>query len=62
MNEVEKLKIEIELLMSLKHVEAWTGSLDELKQNSYVLFSDVIELINDKREKLKNIKTYVGQE
>lgn len=62
MNEVEKLKIEIELLMSLKHVEAWTGSLDELKQNSYVLFSDVIELINEKREKLKNIKTYVGQE
>lgn len=53
MTEKEKLEVEIELLLSLNHVEAWTGSLGELKQKSYVSYTDIIKLKNEKEEKLK---------
>jgi hypothetical protein len=55
MNEKEKLEVEIKLLLSLNHVPAWTGSLENLKQSSYVKFSDVIKLINEKKQKLKDL-------
>jgi hypothetical protein len=55
MSEKEKLEIEIKLLLSLNHVPAWTGSLENLKQSSYVKFSDVIKLINEKKQKLKDL-------
>lgn len=54
MEEKERLQIEIDLLMSLNHVQAWTGSLDELRQRSYVLYSDIIAGINERRAKLKS--------
>lgn len=55
MTDKEKLEVEIKLLLSLEHVEAWTGSLDNLKQSSYVLFSDVIKLLNKKKQELKDL-------
>jgi len=55
MTEQEKLQVEIDLLMSLQHVEAWTGSLGDLKQKSYVSYTDIIKLKNEKIEKLKPI-------
>ncbi len=55
MNEREKLQVEIDLLMSLNHVEAWTGSLGNLVQKSYVSFTDIIKLKNEKVEKLKQL-------
>lgn len=51
----EKLQVEIDLLMSFNHVEAWTGPLGKLKQNSYVLYSDIIKLKNKKVEELKRL-------
>lgn len=55
MSDKEKLEIEIELLLSLNYVQAWTGSLDNLKQSSYVLFSDITRLINEKRKELRSL-------
>lgn len=55
MTKKEKLEVEIELLKSLNHVPAWTGSLENLKQSSYVLFGDIIKLLNEKREQLKKL-------
>lgn len=54
MTEQEKIQVELDLLMSLQHIEAWSGSLGELRQKSYVLYSDIVKLINKKRELLKN--------
>ena len=50
MNEMEKINIELDILLSLQHVPAWTGSLGNLKQSSYVLYTDVIEMINKRRK------------
>ena len=55
MSDKEKLEIELELLLSLNYVQAWTGSLDNLKQSSYVLFSDITRLINEKRKELRSL-------
>ena len=55
MSDNEKLEVELELLLSLDHVEAWTGELGNLKQSSYVLFSDITKLINQKREQLRSL-------
>jgi hypothetical protein len=56
MSENEKLEIEIELLLSLNHVQAWTGSLEDLRQSSYVSYGDITRLINLKREQLREWK------
>ena len=53
MNELEKLKIEMEILLSLNFVQAYIGSLDNLRQGSYVKSDEIIKLINERREKLK---------
>lgn len=57
-NEAKKLilEAEIELLLSLKHETAFTGDLSSLKQRSYVEFSQVIKLLNEKRIELKKLK------
>jgi hypothetical protein len=55
MSDKEKLETELELLLSLNYVHAWTGSLDNLKQSSYILFSDITRLINKKREELRSL-------
>lgn len=55
MSDKEKLETELELLLSLNYVQAWTGSLDNLKQSSYILFSDITRLINKKREELRSL-------
>jgi len=56
MNELEKLQIELDVLLSLNHCVAYTGSLDNLKQSSYVKFSDVVEEINKRRKRINEIK------
>jgi hypothetical protein len=56
MSNIEKLEIEIELLLSLDSVQAWTGSLENLKQSSYVSYSKIIQLLSEKREQLKKLK------
>ena len=53
MTEEEKLLTEITLLKSLNYVHAYTGSLESLEQKSYVLYSDIIKLINEKQYRLK---------
>lgn len=55
MSEKEKLEIEINLLLSLDHTEAWTGNLDNLQQKSYVLYSNITKMINEKREEHKRL-------
>ncbi len=53
--EKEKLKLEaqISVLLQLEYVTAFTGTLDNIQQKSYVLFSDVLKILNEKRRELK---------
>jgi len=55
MNEKEKLKVELDLLLSLNYVSAWTGSLGDLRHGSYVKFSDITKLINEKKSKIQKL-------
>jgi len=50
----EILQAQIEILEQLQPTTAYTGSLDRLEQKSYILYADVIKLLNDKRKQLKN--------
>lgn len=52
----KKLKDQIEILLELNHTTAYTGTLEKLEQHSYVLYSDVLKLLNQKREALKKLK------
>lgn len=57
-NKQERKKVlleQIKELESLEHVERYSGELGNLKQSSYVAFSDVIKLINSTKRLLKNI-------
>ncbi len=56
MTEEEKLEVEINLLKELNYVTAYTGSLDNIKTKSYVLYADVTKLINEKLNKLIRLK------
>lgn len=53
--EKEKLKLEaqISVLLQLEYTTAFTGTLDNIQQKSYVLFSDVLKILNEKRRELK---------
>jgi len=51
---IEKLQAQIEILEFLQHTTAYTGDLSNLQQKSYVLYSDVIDLINELRREIKN--------
>lgn len=55
MSESERLEVEVDLLLSLNYVQAWTGSLDNLKQSSYVLYADIIKMLNERRAKIKQL-------
>jgi hypothetical protein len=52
----EELEVELKLLLSLNHTPAWTGSLDNLRQSSYVSFSEITKLINQKKTELIRLK------
>jgi hypothetical protein len=60
MNDREKKKLELEaqisVLLQLEYVTAFTGTLDNIQQKSYVLFSEVLKLLNQKRSELRKIK------
>ena len=58
-NNIEILKAEIEVLKQLNHTTAYTGDLSNIKVSSYVLFSDVVKLINQKRKKLEKLGVVV---
>ncbi len=57
MNEQIKLQIEINLLLELTSNSqvAYTGTLEQLKQISCISFTDLLRILNNKREELKNI-------
>jgi hypothetical protein len=50
------LEAEIRLLESLPYVHAYRGSLDNLEQRSYVEYSTVLKILNEKKKELKNLK------
>jgi hypothetical protein len=50
------LQGQIEVLEQLEYTQAYTGELGNLKQSSYVLYSDVINLLNKKRKDLKDLQ------
>jgi len=56
MTDEEKLEVEINLLLTFEYVPAWSGSLDNLSQKSYVLYSDIIHALNKKRDELKILR------
>jgi hypothetical protein len=56
MTEEEQLEVEIAILQQLDYTIAYTGSLDKLKPQSYVLLADVIAKINKRRKRLQEIK------
>lgn len=55
MTETEKLKVELELLLNLDYTQAFTGSLDSLRQGSYVRYYDITKMINERRQQLKTL-------
>lgn len=50
------LQGQIEVLEQLQYTRAYTGELGNIKEKSYVLYADVISLLNKKRRSLKNLK------
>ncbi len=54
--EISELQIEIKLLESLPYTHAYTGDLSKLKIKSYVELDVVINMLNEKRRKLKEMK------
>jgi hypothetical protein len=55
-DEIEILKIKIELLLSLKYVNLFTGTPDKFIQKSYVLYSDITKLLTKFRIQLKKLE------
>jgi hypothetical protein len=51
-----ELRAQIEVLLQLEYTIAYTGSLENLQQKSYVLFSDITKVLNEKRSELAKIK------
>lgn len=58
----EQLEIEINLLQSLPYTNAYTGVLGDLQQKSYVDYTHILTLLNEKRilinSYLKEISSY----
>jgi hypothetical protein len=52
----ETLESELQLLLSLPYTQAYTGNLEKLQQKSYVEYSEILKLINERRERLQNLK------
>lgn len=50
----KQLEIEINLLLSLPYIHAYTGELGDLKERSYVSYSYILDLLTDRRILLKN--------
>ncbi len=55
-NKKQRLQNEIDVLLQLNYTTAYKGSLDKLEIKSYVVYDDVIKLLNDKRKELKELK------
>ena len=55
MDEKERLESEIKLLESFEYTHAWTGSLNNLRQKSYILYSDIIKAVDERKRKLKRL-------
>ena len=56
MTEKEVIEREIELLLSLKYVTAYTGELSDIKQGSYVPVSEITKEIGKRRKALNEMK------
>ena len=50
------LQGQIEVLEQLEYTHAYTGELGNLKQSSYVLYADVLKILNEKRKALKDLQ------
>lgn len=50
------LQGQIEMLNVLQHTIAYTGELGNLKQSSYVLYADILKVMNEKRKTLKGLQ------
>jgi len=55
MSKIE-LEAQIKILLELQYTTAYTGSLQDLKPKSYVLYSDITKLLNQKRLELLKLK------
>lgn len=56
LDKIALLEAEIELLDGLPTTKAYTGSLDNIKQDDYVSKQDVLKLIQEKEKALYNAK------
>lgn len=50
------LQGQIEMLNELQHTTAYNGELGNLKQSSYVLYADILKVMNEKRKMLKDLQ------
>ena len=58
---VKKNEAQIDILLELKHTTAYTGELGKLKQDSYVLYSDILEIIKNKRNSIKELVKQINK-
>ena len=56
MDDILFLKKKIDLLKSFSYTQAYTGELGNLKQKSYVLYTDIITKINEFETEIKKIQ------
>lgn len=50
------LQGQIEMLNELQYTTAYSGELGNLKQSSYVLYADILKVMNEKRKTLKDLQ------
>jgi len=55
-NKEEILKSNLELLKSFGYTHAYTGELGDLRQKSYISFSDVIDKMSEIRQELHELE------
>ncbi len=55
-NKRQRLQNEIDVLLQLNYTTAYKGTFDKPEIKSYVVYDDVIKLLNDKRKELKGSK------
>lgn len=60
-DDISELQAQIEVLLELNHVIAYSGELGDIKINSYVPYSDVLKILNDKRKTLAKLKKEVDE-
>ena len=51
------LKEQIKLLKSFSYVQAYTGQLNKLEENTYVLYDDIVDKINELVVKVNKLET-----